>query len=235
MKKHNKTTAILEVIGLILTINIFVFVLGCDLAKPQNPSPSYQNRETTSTVTEDTQSAKDENNVQSADEADKVQPAKEIVQNETADTSIKLDQTFEDKGFGVRFNYPSTLTLERNGFGEPRIWFSKQKIDQEMIIMSVTGVTGNQKHYLSQTKAQITQDVKKTGSSLKFFEKIKLDNQDCVHIKIAFGGMFDPRGNRISEQYILKNLMINFSAPAKEFETYRPQFMAILNTFKIDE
>jgi hypothetical protein len=92
---------------------------------------------------------------------------------------------------------------------------------------------------LSQTKAQVTENIKKDGGSLKLFEKIKLDGQDCTHVKVAFGGMFDARGNRISEQYFLavkgSDLIINFSAPANKFETYRPQFIAILNSFKIED
>jgi hypothetical protein len=125
------------------------------------------------------------------------------------------------------------------GAGKLTLWFSKQTNDPEkMILMTVKWMIDLQ--MLSKTKAQITQDIKKEGGSLKLFENIKLDGQDCIHFKVAFGGMFDPRGNRVSEQYFsaLKqrhsDLIINFSAPSKEFETYRPQFLAILNSFKID-
>jgi hypothetical protein len=198
--------------------------LGCDLAKLQNPSSSYQNPEKPTT---------EENNIPSAKE--------DVVQNETADNSIKLDQTFEDKDYGFRFNYPSTLSLEHRGQSEEIpatekilvLWFLKPKIDQEMVAMRIRRMINNQQ--ISKTETQITQEIKKEGGLLELFEKTKLDNQDCIHIKVAFKGLFEPRGDRVSEQYILKDLIIYFSAPANKFETYRPQFIAILNSFKIGD
>ncbi|MDR2115648.1 MAG: hypothetical protein LBP87_04625 [Planctomycetaceae bacterium] len=238
MKRQNNVAIMSNAVSLILTINILVFVLGCDLAKPLNKKTNSET--TTSTVTEDTQPVKDENNVQPANEIDNVQPAKEVVQNKTDDTSIKLDQTFEDKEYGFRFNYPGTCPLEVGegiiGMGKLTLYFSKQKVDQEMIALRVIWMTNEQ--LLSKTKTQITKDIKGAGGSLKLFEKIKIDNQDCLHIRVSFGGVFGI-DSRVSEQYFLAlkqgDLTINFSAPANKFETYRPQFTAILNSFKIDK
>jgi hypothetical protein len=214
MKNINNVPAVL--IGLIFVIILFSFVLGCDPAKLQNPSSSYQNPEKP-TIEEN---------------------------NEAVDTSIELDQTFEDEEYGFRFNYPGTLSLEHRGQSEEIpatekilvLWFLKPKIDQEMVAMRIRRTINNQQ--ISKTETQITQEIKKEDGLLELFEKIKLDNQDCIHIKVAFKGLFDPRGDRVSEQYFLEvkqhDLMINFSAPADKFETYRPQFIAILNSFKID-
>ncbi|MDR1483966.1 MAG: hypothetical protein LBT09_03985 [Planctomycetaceae bacterium] len=231
MKNINNVPTILNGIVLIFAVILFSYVSGCDLAKPQNRLPSNQNSEN--------QSITEENKAPSVEkDEDVVQEA--TVQKEAADTSIKLDQTFEDKDYGFRFNYPATCSLEQGegimGKGKLTLWFSKQKIDQDAILITVTWMIDYK--LLSQTKAQITQNVKKEGGSLKLFEKIKIDGQECTHIKVAYGGMFDARGNRISEQYFLavkgSDLMINFSAPANKFETYRPQFIAILNSFKIE-
>ncbi|MDR3198765.1 MAG: hypothetical protein LBU34_12930 [Planctomycetaceae bacterium] len=236
MKNINNVPVMLNNIALIFAIILFSYVSGCDLAKPQG---RLKNNQTTT----------EENNVQPANENEEVvQKEEEVVREvavpkEAADTSIKLDQTFEDKEYGFRFNYPGSLFLEKGegimGAGKLTLWFSKQTNDPEkMILLTVTWMIDRQ--LSSTTKAQITQDIRKEGGSLKLFEKIKLDNQDCIHFKVAFGGMFDPRGYRVSEQYLLvlkqrhSDLIINFSAPSKEFETYRPQFQAILNSFKID-
>jgi hypothetical protein len=258
MKNINNVPTILNGIVLIFAVILFSYVLGCDLAKPQkrlpsisttcfsltvsdlakpqNQLPSNQNSENQPTD----QSTTEENKTPSVEENNEEVAQKETVPKETADTSIKLDQTFEDKDFGFRFNYPNTCPLEVGegimGMGKLTLWFSKQKIDQDAIMITVTWMIDYK--LLSQTKAQITQNVKKEGGSLKLFEKIKIDGQECTHIKVAYGGMFDARGSRVSEQYFLavkgSDLMINFSAPANKFETYRPQFIAILNSFKIE-
>jgi len=74
---------------------------------------------------------------------------------------------------------------------------------------------------------------------LKSFEKTALAGKDCVHIEVAYGGMLDPRGSRISVQYLFPEiksgrLLIEFSAPAYKLKSYRPQFNAVLKSFRFD-
>jgi len=158
------------------------------------------------------------------------------------DTTLTLDQTFEDKEYGFRFSYPSTYPLEKGtgifGMGTVSLYFSsRQKLDKDAALMTVTWMIDD---VLSKTKTQVDQDTTKNGGTLKSFEKIKLADKDCTYIRVAFGGMLDPLGSRIGEQYFLavnkgSGFIINFSAPADKFESYRPQFNTVLQSFKFDQ
>jgi hypothetical protein len=170
-------------------------------------------------------------------------PVKDVSSEPVADSSVKLEQTFEDEEYGFRFNYPTGFSLEKGegilAAGKLTLWFpqSKHKWDGNAVAITVEWMTDNK--LLSKTKEQVRQITKEKSGSLQLFEKIKLDGQDCTHIKVSFGGMLDPMGKRVSEQYFLmvkqSDLVINFSTPADKFETYRPQFDAVLKSFKISK
>jgi hypothetical protein len=114
------------------------------------------------------------------------------------------------------------------------LWFSTE----QKAIMSVDWVV-NTRIVFPDARAEASQEIKKSGGTLNFFEKTTLDGKDCTHLEVVYGGMLDPRGSRMSEQYLfpaIKNcrLLIEFSAPADKFESYRPQFNAVLQSFKFD-
>jgi hypothetical protein len=233
------------------SVNCFVLVLfplifGCDLAKPQGK------------IQQKAEAKANSQNLLPSDttpgavaEASTVSPpVKEVVREAVTDTFVKLDKTFEDKEYGFRFNYSADYSLENRGTGEGvqgilgagklNLWFpqSERKFDNNAVVMTVEWMMDYK--LFSLTKEQMKQDVRKRGGSLQLFEKIKLDGQDCTHIKVNFGGgMLDTIGNRVSEQYILNvkssDLIINFSAPANKFKTVRPQFEEVLKSFKIDK
>lgn len=197
---------------------------ACDLAKPQNPRSVSDVPETPATAP------------QSAP------PAKAAVAEDAVDASIKLDGTFEDKEFGFSFSYPSSCTLDKGegfvGSGNLYLWFSpkRKEFDTDAVMMIVKWMVDNH----PKTRSEITKAVKDNGGTIKSFEKVNLDGKECSFVKIAFGGMMDPRGSRVSEQYLTtvkrgSDLSINFSGPAKEFEKYRPQFNAVLKSFKFDK
>ncbi|GHT38523.1 hypothetical protein FACS189427_12680 [Planctomycetales bacterium] len=201
-------------------------ICGCDLAKPQNPVSLDETSTAPLAATNNTP----------------LPSVKDLSSEPVADSSLKLDQTFEDKEYGFRFSYPTGFSVEKGegilAAGKLTLWFpqSKRKWDGNAVAMTVEWMTDNK--LLSKTKEQMRQVVKEKNGSLQLFEKIKLDGQDCTHIKVSFGGMLDPMGKRVSEQYFLmvkqSDLVINYSAPADKFETFRPQFDAILKSFKIE-
>jgi len=92
------------------------------------------------------------------------------------DTTLTLDQTFEDKDYGFRFSYPGTYSLEKGtgifGMGTVSLYFaSQQKLDKDAALMTVTWMIDD---VLSKTKTQVDQETTKNGGTLKSFEKIKL-------------------------------------------------------------
>lgn len=202
-------------------LSLAMILVGCDLAKPQNPQPLASSDETSSV-------------------APIKPPAKRAVADSAVDMSLELDNTFEDKDYGFQFSYPDSCTLEKGegfvGSGTLSLWFSKPKFDSEAVLMTLKWMVDNQ----PKTRSEINEAVKQNGGSLKTFEKVNLDDKECMFIKVAYGGMMDPRGSRISEQYLLtvkkgSDLTINFSGPANKFESHRPQFNAVLKSFKFDK
>jgi len=127
--------------GLMFAVILFVLPLGgCDLAKPQNQARERNTSETAPVATEKTPSAK------------------ETVTGK-ADTSLNLDQTFEEKDYGFRFDYPSTFPLEKGegifGMGKVIVWFSTE----QNAMMTVDWMV-NTRIIMPDTKAQASQEVK---------------------------------------------------------------------------
>ena len=167
------------------------------------------------------------------------------------DTSLVLDRTFEDQKYGFRFNYPSSLPFEGKSSlkeddevtvrgvleqGSATLWFTpEQKLASNAVMMTVQWVM---KDRSKQTKSEHEQTTKRAGGSLQFFEKIKLAGKDCTYVRSSGGGMM-MGDKRIAEGYFLTlkdgtGIGISFFGPSDKIETYRPQFNAVLKSFKFD-
>ena len=111
----------------------------------------------------------------------------------------------------------------------------EQKLDGNAVAMMVEWV---REDLTTLTKVEHAQKTKKAGGSLQFFEKIKLDGKNCTYVRSSGGDMM--MGNsRIAEAYFLTlkdgtGIGISFSGPPNKIETYRPQFNAVLKSFKFE-
>jgi hypothetical protein len=174
------------------------------------------------------------------------------LQNEKTEPPLKLDQTFERKEYGFRFNYPSSLFLDNDKedasfnnvnaaemmrLGTVYLYFSQE---QDIMKAAVLRVDYMAEANLANEQV-LRKKIKQKNGTLKLLEKATLDGQNCIHIKVTFGGgLMDTTGKRISEQYVLLikqdcALIINYSALTDQFEKYRLQFTAILQSFRIEK
>lgn len=145
---HRLQSVAFSLIFALLSLQLFI---GCDLAKPQNPSPSYRN----ATAPQPT--------------AVPQMIVEDFLKNAPIDTSIKLDQTFEDKEHGFRFNYPAAFSKVK----KQKSWLMMMSQNQYNVVISVSFVDHIPKTY---------NDAMQLGPKVDLFEKIKLNGWDCTHI-----------------------------------------------------